>query len=131
MSSINNCIFTGNLGRDPELKQTTGGTAVLELNLCVSDRAKGKDGEWFDKPNWIKCIVYGKRAEFFSSLKKGDLITTMAKVSTRSYKDKDGKTIYVTEFISDHIVTARGKPNSTQGGAGINLSIDESEELPF
>lgn len=134
MSSVNLCVFTGRLGKRPEIKYTNSGTAVMALDLCVVDRVKNGD-QWQDKTNWIKAIIYGKRAEFFNFLDKGSLVTIQSRLSTRSYQDKQGKTVYVTEFIADHVVA--DKPSQSQpeqkesSQPEFNTTTPIEDDLPF
>ena len=62
--SINRVIVSGNLTRDPELRSTAGGMAVLGFGVAVNDRRKNQQtGEWEDYPNFVDCTMFGKRAE--------------------------------------------------------------------
>ena len=65
--SINRVIISGNLTRDPELRQTQSGMPVLGLGVAVNDRRKNQTtGEWEDYPNFIDCTMFGSRAEALS-----------------------------------------------------------------
>ena len=61
--SINRVNISGNLTRDPELRQTTSGTAILRFGVAVNDRRRNQSGEWEDVPNFVDCVVFGNRAE--------------------------------------------------------------------
>ena len=61
--AINKATITGNITRDPELRQTQGGTSVLTIGVAVNDRRKNQQtGEWEDYPNFIDCTIFGNRA---------------------------------------------------------------------
>ena len=61
--SINRVIISGNLTRDPELRQTQSGMAVLSFGVAVNDRRKNPStGEWEDYPNFVDCTMFGARA---------------------------------------------------------------------
>lgn len=65
--SINRVSITGNLTRDPELRKSKSGNAVLSMGVAVNDRRKNQQtGEWEDKPNFIDCTMFGSRAESVS-----------------------------------------------------------------
>ena len=67
--SINRVIITGNLTRDPELRSTGSGMAVLKMGVAVNDRRKNQQtGEWEDAPNFIDVVMFGTRAESVSPL---------------------------------------------------------------
>ena len=60
---INKAIIIGNLGADPELRTTSGGQSVCELRVATTDRFKDKSGEWQDKTEWHRIVVWGRTAE--------------------------------------------------------------------
>ena len=68
---------------------------------------------------FISCVTFGKSAEFAQKyLHKGMRIVIGGRISTGSYKDKDGKTIYTTDVIVEEHEFAQNKEN----GAGADLS---------
>ena len=61
--SINKVVISGNLTRDPELRQTANGFPVLGFGVAVNDRRRNQQtGEWEDYPNFIDCTMFGARA---------------------------------------------------------------------
>ena len=63
-ANINRVIITGNLTRDPELRHTGSGTAVVSLRVAVnSSRKDPQAGKWVDKPNYFDVTVWGKQGE--------------------------------------------------------------------
>jgi single-strand DNA-binding protein len=65
MSNLNTVVITGNLTRDPDLRQLTGGEEfVCKLRVGVSGRRKdASGGGWVDKPNYFDVAVWGGEAE--------------------------------------------------------------------
>ena len=61
-TSYNHATFIGNLGRDPDVRYTSQGTAVCSFSMAVNNRKK-IDGEWKDDTMWIKVTVWGKAGE--------------------------------------------------------------------
>ena len=58
--SINRVVLTGNLTRDAELKQTSGGMEIVKIRLAVNDRRKNAaTGQWEDSPNYIDVVIFG------------------------------------------------------------------------
>lgn len=102
---INRCNLSGNIGRDPELRQTQGGTQVLTFSLAVSDRKRNpQSGEWEEVTNWIPCVVFGNRAESLSRfLSKGTKCAVEGKLRQSSYKDKSGQNRSKIEVIVDEV----------------------------
>ena len=90
--SINRVNITGNLTRDPELRSTAGGMAVLGFGVAVNDRHKNQQtGQWEDYPNFVDCTMFGNRAEALSRiLRKGMKVAIEGKLRYSSWEDKNG-----------------------------------------
>ena len=114
--SINRCNISGNIGRDPELRQTQGGTQVLTFSLAVSDRKRNpQSGQWEDVTNWIPCVVFGNRAESLSRLlAKGMKCAIEGKLRQSSYKDKSGQNRSKVEVIVDEVEFLSGSKAQNQ-----------------
>ena len=111
MSSINKVIISGNLTRDPELRQTASGKTVLGFGVAVNDRRKNQQtGEWEDYPNFIDCTMFGNRAEGVSRfLSKGSKVCIEGKLRWSQW-ERDGQKRSKIEVIVDEIefMTPRG-----------------------
>lgn len=91
---MNNCNFTGRLTKDPELKRTSGGTAVLDFTLAVDRRDKEKHTDF------IPCKAWTQTAETMSNyLRKGSLIAINGRLESRSYDANDGSKRTVYEIV--------------------------------
>lgn len=90
--SINRVNITGNLTRDPELRSTAGGMAVLGFGVAVNDHRKNQQtGQWEDYPNFVDCTMFGNRAEALSRiLRKGMKVAIEGKLRYSSWEDKNG-----------------------------------------
>ena len=102
--SINRCILSGNLTRDPELRSTAGGTSVLSFSIAVNDRRKNSQtGEWEDYPNFVDCAMFGARAEAVGRfLAKGNKVAIEGKLRYSSW-EKDGQRRSKLEVVVDEI----------------------------
>lgn len=102
--SINRVNISGNLTRDPELRQTQGGMAILSLGVAVNDRRKNQQtGEWEDVPNFVDCVVFGTRAEKLAQfLAKGAKVAIEGKLRWSQW-EKDGAKRSKLEVIVDEI----------------------------
>ena len=111
---INKVILIGNLGRDPEIRSTAGGTSVANLRIATTERRKDKDGNWGDHTEWHSVVCFGRNADNAGKfLKKGEKVYVEGKLSTRKYQDKDGKDRWSTEVIADELRFLGGR-----GGGG-------------
>lgn len=90
MSNLITLNVTGRLGRDPQLKSTSSGTAVLNFAMA-SSRSVKKDGEYDNETVWFDIAVWGARAEGLAkALGKGDLVSVAGTFWPRTYRRKDG-----------------------------------------
>jgi single-strand DNA-binding protein len=104
--SINYATISGNLTRSPELRTTQGGTEVLTIGVAVNDRWKNpQSGEWEDRPNFIDCTMFGKRASSVSRfLSKGMKVCVTGKLRQSTWQDRQtGKNRSKLEVVVDEI----------------------------
>lgn len=99
--SVNKVIILGNLGKDPELKYTQGGSAVTTFSVATSEKYKDRNGEQREKTEWHTVVAWGKTAELCAEyLKKGSKAFVEGKLQTRSWEDKSGAKRYSTEVVA-------------------------------
>ena len=103
MAAINKFIGIGNLGRDPETRFTTGGDAIANISIGISESWKDKaTGEKKEMTEWVRITFFGRLAEIVGQyLKKGSQVYVEGRLRTRKYTDKDGIERYATEVIAD------------------------------
>jgi len=124
MEGLNRVILMGNLGADPELKVTQGGTSMLRLRLATSERYVDRSGQRQERTEWHSCVLWGKRAEgVHPYLSKGSRILVEGSLRTTSYDDRDGVKRYRTDIVVRHIVfagggTGGGGQSQGRGGGG-------------
>lgn len=100
--SLNRVILIGRLTRDPELKYTPGGVATTQFTLAV-DRPFQKEGGQREA-DFIPVVTWRQLAETCANyLKKGRLTAIEGRIQVRSYDNKEGKRVYVTEVIADNV----------------------------
>ena len=128
--SINRVVISGNLTRDPELRSTSGGTAVLNLGVAVNDRRKNQQtGEWEDYANFIDCVMFGTRAEAISRyLTKGTKVAIEGKLRYRSWENQQGEKRSKVEVTVDEIEFMSSRDSG--GGAGPVSDPGPSPDLP-
>lgn len=126
---MNMFLAIGNLTRDPEIRYTDNGKPVARFTLAVARRYNRNDADF------LPCVAFNKTAEFIEKyMQKGSKVAVEAHVQTGSY-EKDGRTVYTTEFIIDHLEFA-GSANKAQEadnsyGDFVNVADVTEEELPF
>ncbi len=132
MASVNRVFLLGNLGKDPELRETKGGMPVCNLNIATSRRWVDKDGKTNDETEWHRVIVWGKTAANCAKyLAKGKSCYVDGRMQTREYKNKDGVTISATEIVADSVLflsPANGKKEERAPEIEEQFNM---EEIPF
>ena len=115
--SINRVIISGNLTRDPELRQTQSGMAVLSFGVAVNDRRKNPStGEWEDYPNFVDCTMFGARANSLANyLSKGTKVSIEGKLRWSQW-ERDGQKRSKLEVIVDELEFMSSR-NSNGGGS--------------
>lgn len=105
MAGINKVILIGRLGKEPELRYTPNGDAVVTLTIATSDEWKDKmTGERQEKVEWHRVVLWRKLAEIAGNyLKKGSQVYIEGKLQTRSWEDKDGNKRYTTEIVAQNL----------------------------
>jgi single-strand DNA-binding protein len=113
--SVNKVILLGNVGKDPEIRSTGGGTQVANLTLATSDRQKDQQGNWQDKTEWHNLVGFGRTAEIIRDyVKKGSKLYIEGKIQTRSWDDKEtGAKRYRTEIIINDLSLLSGRDDSS------------------
>jgi single-strand DNA-binding protein len=116
---VNKVILLGNLGQDPELRNTQGGTAVCNLNIATSERTRDKDGNWSDHTEWHRVVAFGRTAENVAQYcKKGRQLFVEGRLRTRKWQDKSGQDKYSTEIVADSVQFLAGGREGGGGGGG-------------
>lgn len=89
---LNRTTLSGNCTRDPELRSTASGMAVLGFGLAFNDRRKNpQTGEWEEVPNYIDCTIFGNRATALANIiSRGSHVAVEGKLRWSSWEDKNG-----------------------------------------
>lgn len=130
---INAVALSGALGADPELRATSGGTAVLSFSLGVGERRRGADGQWTDAVSWVPCTVFGRRAEALGRiLRKGTRVALSGKLRASSW-ERDGVRHKRVEVVAETLdILSRPQGNVQAGGQSPADEPDiYSEDVPF
>lgn len=115
--SINRVVISGNLTRDPELRRTQSGMAIMGIGVAVNDRRRNpQTGEWEDYANYIDCTMFGNRAESLSNiLTKGMKVAIEGKLRWSQW-ERDGQKRSKIEVIVDEVDIMTTRNSGGQGG---------------
>lgn len=116
---INRAVLTGRLTKEAELRVTQSGLSVATFTLAVNRHSKAKGDADF-----INCVIWRKAAENFCNFtSKGSLVGIDGRIQTRSYENKNGQKVYVTEIVVDNFSLLESKKDRL---ANNNNGIDNN-----
>lgn len=117
--SLNLVQLIGNLTRDPELRYTSSGTAVVSFGLATNKSWKNQEGNVEESTEFFNLVAWNKMAEICSQLlAKGMKIYVQGSLTTRSWTDDAGVTRYKTEVRVDDMILLDDKGRKGTGGTG-------------
>jgi len=119
--SVNKVILVGNLGADPEVRQTQDGRPIVNLRVATSDSWRDKaTGERREKTEWHRVVIFNEGlcriAEQY--LKKGSKVYLEGSLQTRKWQDQSGQDRYSTEVVLQGFNSALTMLDGRQGGGG-------------
>lgn len=137
--SINRVTISGNLTRDAEFRALAGGTCTLAFSVAVSDRRQSREtGEWEDVPNYVDCVVFGKRAQALDNrLPKGTKVAIEGKLRWSQWQDREtGRNRSKLEVIVGELefMSRQGQSQAPQPAqAPLPMAQDDTydEDIPF
>ena len=150
--SVNKVILVGNLGRDPEVRNTQAGDPIVHLSVATSESWKDREtGERRERTEWHRVVIFntnlGRIAEQY--LRKGSKVYLEGQLQTRKWQDQSGQDRYSTEVVlqryrgeltmldsraaGEEQRAAAGAPSgaSDTDRAGGDLRAELDDEIPF
>jgi single-strand DNA-binding protein len=130
--SVNKVILVGNLGRDPEVRHTQDGKAIVNLSIATSETWRDRQtGERKERTEWHRVVIFNenlaKVAEQY--LKKGSKVYVEGQLQTRKYTDNAGVERYSTEVVLQNFRGELTMLDGRNGGAGDSAGYAGSEEF--
>lgn len=104
MINLNKVMLMGNLTRDPELRYTPAGIAVVTLGLAVNKSFVDKNGQKQKEVCFINIIAWNKLAENCNEyLAKGRGIFVEGRLKSRTWTTNDGQKRSTIEIVANNI----------------------------
>ncbi|MCP5432055.1 MAG: single-stranded DNA-binding protein [Alphaproteobacteria bacterium] len=130
--SVNKVILVGNLGADPEIRQTQDGRPIAKLRIATSETWRDKgSGERREKTEWHNIVIFNEGlcriAEQY--LRKGSKVYLEGQLQTRKWQDQQGQDRYTTEVVLQGFNSALTMLDGRQGGGG-EASYGGGESMP-
>ena len=118
--NLNKVILCGRLTADPELKQTSGGIAVVSFTLAVNRRYQTKTADGTapaQQADFISIVAWRQTAEFISRyFRRGSAICITGSIQTRTWQDQQGQKRYATEVVADEAMFVDSKSEGSVSG---------------
>jgi len=132
MAGLNKVMLIGHLGRDPEIRYSQQGLAIVNFSVATSEQWTDKNtGEKQEKTEWHRVLAFGKPAEILEKyLSKGSQVYIEGRLQTRNY-EKDGQTHYITEIIvSNFQFLGGGRQNDNAQGQNPQQNPQQNSRQP-
>ena len=137
--AVNNITILGNITRDPELRFTPSGTAVVNFGLAVNRNIQNKSsGEWETETDFFNVTAWYKLAENCAeSLTKGDRVLVSGRLSQDNWEDKEGQKRSTVKIVANVIApslefaSCKLEKNPRLDNGGVVSSQDKGEEVDF
>ena len=123
--SVNKVTLLGNLGKDPEVRNTQDGAKIVQLAIATSERWKDRNtGEPRERTEWHRVVIFnenlGRVAEQY--LRKGSSVYLEGQLQTRKWTDQQGVEKYTTEVVLQRyrgeLTLLGGRGDASGGGYG-------------
>jgi single-strand DNA-binding protein len=135
--TVNKVILIGNLGRDPEIRQTNSGQRLANLSVATSEQWNDRQsGERRERTEWHRVVIFDDRlvdvAEKY--LKKGSKVFLEGQLQTRKFQDQSGQDRYITEVVLQRfrselqMLDGRGGESGFGGGGGGGAGRQQQDE---
>jgi len=128
--SVNKVVLVGNLGADPEVRNTQDGRTIVNLLIATSEKWRDKNtGEQKERTEWHRVVVFNeglaKVAEQY--LRKGSTVYIEGQLQTRKWQDQDGKDRYSTEIVLQGFNSTLTMLGGDKKGDGYRSQPDSNE----
>lgn len=121
--SVNVCSVSGNLGGDPEVRATAGGTPVMTFSLAVNERVRDGDG-WADRASWVPCVIFGNRASALSRyVRRGSKVAVSGHLHESRWMHDDQRRSRLELIVDEIEFLSPGRGMGGQGG--------QAAEVPY
>jgi single-strand DNA-binding protein len=111
--SVNKITLVGNVGRDPDIQETKGGTKVVHFSIATNRRVQGSEQE--ERTDWHRLTLWSKQAQFAEAyIRTGDHIYVDGRLEYDSY-ERDGVVIPTAEVHVQEVLLLSSKSQSANG----------------
>jgi len=130
--TINRVIIVGNVGADPDVRETKTGQ-IVNLRVATTDSRKNQQGQYEDETEWHRITVFGKTAEAMAQYcKKGNKVYVEGRIKQSKYTDKkDGTEKVSVEIIATDVQLLNRIDGDSKPSATKHAAPDLDDDIPF
>lgn len=129
---LNKVLIIGHLGRDPEMRFTSGGRPVALFNVATTRGWTNNDGERQEETEWFHVVTWGGLAELCKKrLHKGSQVYVEGRLQTRCWEGPDGERHYRTELVAQELIFLDGHDNLSEEDSDLFDNEDIESPTPF
>jgi single-strand DNA-binding protein len=127
--SFNKITIVGYLGRDPDLRYTSQGTAVCNISVATTEKRKSASGQSDEHTIWFRVTAWGRQAETAAEyLAKGRQVYVEGRLRLEQYTDRDGNLRISPEVNASDIHFLGQRADSGDRATGNGRGDEENEE---
>jgi single-strand DNA-binding protein len=116
--SLNKVMLIGNVGSDPEIRTTGGGTKMAKVSLATNRTFTDRSGQQQEKTDWHRLTFWDRLAELVEQyVKKGDRLYVEGRLEYSTTEDDKGNQRYWTDIIVREMVMLSGSGGTSGGGS--------------
>jgi len=135
--SLNKVILIGNVGSDPEIRATSGGSRVAKVSLATNRQFQDRNGQQQEKTEWHRLTFFGRLAEIVEQwVKKGDRLYVEGRIEYSQTQDDQGGTRYWTDIVVQEMImlgsgSGMGGGDFGDGGGGYQSRPAAPRDTPI
>src|SRR5262245_46948394 len=115
--SLNKVMLIGNVGNDPEIRTTAGGTKLAKFSLATNRIFTDRNQQRQEKTEWHRITAWERLADLIEQyVHKGDRLYVEGSIEYSQTDDENGKPRYFTDIIAREMVMLGGAPGQGCGG---------------
>lgn len=131
---LNRATIIGNITKEPQLKYTQNGTAVMQFSVATNRSVQNEDGSYRDIPTFHNIVVWSKVAERLAKfLEKGMKVYIEGRIENRTY-EKNGEKKYISEIVASNVINFNKKKKEEKPAETVDdISYEEEQDndIPF
>ena len=128
---LNKVLLCGRVARDPELRYTTGGKAVLNFLMVSSRPYRNREGEWEEESAFVQVVVWQRLAEICNEyLNKGSAVFVEGRLKSRMWESEQGESRKAVDIVADRVKFLNRAPKAEDGNGFLEEPLVVEEEEP-